>query len=406
MIEQARVAVSIPLRRVPHHRRSTGSTNRSRIFAARRRRTGCRHAIGATTETRRSEVISPLLSRCQVYVLKAMEEADLQLRCSNGRSQPTRPKANGVEVVETEALSASAGRAQAAQHPRHPQQRYRRKDHHHDKNVTDCLQQNIAFLSRQERRTALRRNLGFHQVGARQRPERRNLLPQDARRRRRPEFIARRLRSRCRRAIGLANPNGRCWRTPASTPYTKSACPRRAFRWPKRRSTWRRVPKAIRPIWRSTRRSEWANHDTTDRPVPLHIRNAPTKLMKPRIRRQLRYAHTISKGISPNRSSCPKDCRASLLPTGRQPEGSVNWPNGSQHYGKENTNAHSGSPVKPSSPPGPANSLRSDKTESLTNGNSRLKQNFRHEPTYITTNAVRSSPDLQSNHTPDPTLNP
>ena len=35
--------------------------------------------IGATTENPSFEVISPLLSRCQVYVLKAMEEADLQL---------------------------------------------------------------------------------------------------------------------------------------------------------------------------------------------------------------------------------------------------------------------------------------------------------------------------------------
>ena len=34
--------------------------------------------IGATTENPSFEVISPLLSRCQVYVLKAMESADLQ----------------------------------------------------------------------------------------------------------------------------------------------------------------------------------------------------------------------------------------------------------------------------------------------------------------------------------------
>ncbi len=34
--------------------------------------------IGATTENPSFEVISPLLSRCQVYVLKSQEKADLE----------------------------------------------------------------------------------------------------------------------------------------------------------------------------------------------------------------------------------------------------------------------------------------------------------------------------------------
>ena len=60
--------------------------------------------IGATTENPSFEVISPLLSRCQVYVLKAMEEADLQLLLERAVTTDPTLRERGVEVVETEAL--------------------------------------------------------------------------------------------------------------------------------------------------------------------------------------------------------------------------------------------------------------------------------------------------------------
>ena len=197
--------------------------------------------IGATTENPSFEVISPLLSRCQVYVLKAMEEADLQLLLERAVTTDPTLRERGVEVVETEALfrfsggdarkllnildilsNATDGKIIIS-----------------DKNVTDCLQQNIALYDKNGEQHYDVISAFIKSV--------RGSDPNAA-----IYYLARML------ASGWPIRTDCCWRTPASTPYTKSACPRRAFRWPKRRSTWRRVPRAIRPIWRSTRRSEWS----------------------------------------------------------------------------------------------------------------------------------------------------
>ena len=43
--------------------------------------------IGATTENPSFEVISALLSRCQVYILKGLERKDLELLLEKGRAE-------------------------------------------------------------------------------------------------------------------------------------------------------------------------------------------------------------------------------------------------------------------------------------------------------------------------------
>jgi putative ATPase len=65
--------------------------------------------IGATTENPSFEVISPLLSRCQVYILKNLEEADL-LTIMN-KAIETLSTLNGVKIVirEYEALLRISG---------------------------------------------------------------------------------------------------------------------------------------------------------------------------------------------------------------------------------------------------------------------------------------------------------
>ena len=142
--------------------------------------------IGATTENPSFEVISPLLSRCQVYTLHPMEDADLQRLLDRALTTDAELRARDIEVRETAALfkfsggdarkllnileilvGASEGKITLT-----------------DRYVTECLQQNIALYDKngeqhydQERRAALRRHLGLHQVGAGQRPQRRHLLP-------------------------------------------------------------------------------------------------------------------------------------------------------------------------------------------------------------------------------------
>ena len=65
--------------------------------------------IGATTENPSFEVISPLLSRCQVYILKSLEDKDLQTLLDRALTTDTELKARQVEVKQTGALFKFSG---------------------------------------------------------------------------------------------------------------------------------------------------------------------------------------------------------------------------------------------------------------------------------------------------------
>ncbi len=60
--------------------------------------------IGATTENPSFEVITPLLSRCQVFVLKPLEKADLQQLLDRALNNDEILKHRNIKVAETEAL--------------------------------------------------------------------------------------------------------------------------------------------------------------------------------------------------------------------------------------------------------------------------------------------------------------
>lgn len=65
--------------------------------------------IGATTENPSFEVISALLSRCQVYILKNLEEADLLLLLKTAMEKDTFLKTRKIELAETAALFRLSG---------------------------------------------------------------------------------------------------------------------------------------------------------------------------------------------------------------------------------------------------------------------------------------------------------
>lgn len=60
--------------------------------------------IGATTENPSFEVITPLLSRCQVFVLKSLEKQDLQLLLDRALKDDEILRHKNIKVVETDAL--------------------------------------------------------------------------------------------------------------------------------------------------------------------------------------------------------------------------------------------------------------------------------------------------------------
>ncbi|MBP9997875.1 MAG: replication-associated recombination protein A [Bacteroidales bacterium] len=65
--------------------------------------------IGATTENPSFEVITPLLSRCQVFVLKSLEVADLQVLLDRALKEDVILKERNIVLKETEALFRQSG---------------------------------------------------------------------------------------------------------------------------------------------------------------------------------------------------------------------------------------------------------------------------------------------------------
>ena len=238
--------------------------------------------IGATTENPSFEVISPLLSRCQVYVLKAMEEADLQLLLERAVTTDPTLRERGVEVVETEALfrfsggdarkllnildilsNATDGKIIIS-----------------DKNVTDCLHQNIALYDKNGEQhydviSAFIKSVRGSDPNAAIYYLARMLAGGED-----PKFIARRLVILAAEDIGLANPNGLLLANACFDTVHKIGMPEARIPLAEATIYLATSPKSNSAYMAINAALGMVNHDTTDRPVPLHIRNAPTKLMK------------------------------------------------------------------------------------------------------------------------------
>lgn len=71
--------------------------------------TGTVTLIGATTENPSFEVIRPLLSRCQVYVLKSLEKQDLEVLLQRALTEDLILKERKITVLERDALFRFSG---------------------------------------------------------------------------------------------------------------------------------------------------------------------------------------------------------------------------------------------------------------------------------------------------------
>lgn len=65
--------------------------------------------IGATTENPSFEVITPLLSRCQTYILKTLEEEDLLRLITQAKEEEEKTKKKTIHLLETDALLRISG---------------------------------------------------------------------------------------------------------------------------------------------------------------------------------------------------------------------------------------------------------------------------------------------------------
>lgn len=108
--------------------------------------------IGATTENPSFEVITPLLSRCQVFVLKSLEKVDLQLLLDRALKEDEILKYKKIKVQETDALFRhSAGDARKLLNILEIVVGAYASDKEiiiDNKAVTSCLQENMAIYDK------------------------------------------------------------------------------------------------------------------------------------------------------------------------------------------------------------------------------------------------------------------
>lgn len=238
--------------------------------------------IGATTENPSFEVIRPLLSRCQLYVLKSLEKEDLLDLLHRAISTDTVLKERQIELQETDSmLRYSGGDARKLLNILELVVSAESADPVIITNevVTERLQQNpLAYDKDGEMHydiiSAFIKSIrGSDPDGAIYWLARMVEGGED------PAFIARRLLISAAEDIGLANPNALLLANACFDAVMKIGWPEGRIPLaettiylatsPKSNSAYQAIGDALQMV-----------QETGNLPVPLHLRNAPTKLMK------------------------------------------------------------------------------------------------------------------------------
>ena len=244
--------------------------------------TGVVTLIGATTENPSFEVIRPLLSRCQVYVLKPLEEEDLLTLIRRAVSEDVVLRERTIEVRETDALVRySGGDARKllnildlviAAEPEGPIEITDRK-------VVERLQENPAAYDKGGEMHYDIISAFIKSIRGSDPDAAVYWLARMVEGGEDPEFIARRLVISAAEDIGLANPNALLLANACFEALKKIGWPEGRIILaeatvylacsPKSNSAYLAIDRALALV-----------RETGNLPVPLHLRNAPTKLMK------------------------------------------------------------------------------------------------------------------------------
>lgn len=238
--------------------------------------------IGATTENPSFEVISPLLSRCQVYILKSLEKKDLLKIIDLALTKDVDFKQKKVNIKEDQAmLRFSGGDARKLLNVLELVilAEEKNKITITDKKVTDRLQKNLAIYDKKgdmhyDIISAFIKSIrGSDPDAAVYWLARMIEGGEDV------KFIARRLLILAAEDVGLANPNALLLAQSTFDAVHKigypeariilSECVIYLATSSKSNSAYSAIDDAISLV-----------KETGDLPVPLHIRNAPTSLMK------------------------------------------------------------------------------------------------------------------------------
>ena len=256
--------------------------------------------IGATTENPSFEVISPLLSRCQVYILKSMNDEELDTLLNRAITSEEGLHARNVEVKEREALFRfSGGDARKLLNILDIIAGATDGDIViTDDYVTECLQQNIALYDKSGEQhydviSAFIKSVRGSDPNAAIYYLARMLAGGEE-----PRFIARRLVILASEDIGLANPNALLLANACFDTVHKIGMPEARITLAETTIYLATSPKSNSAYMAINEALAFVQHDTTNRPVPLHLRNAPTKLMSDAgYGKNYKYAHDFEGGF-------------------------------------------------------------------------------------------------------------
>ena len=237
--------------------------------------------IGATTENPSFEVISPLLSRCQVYTLKPMQDADLEHLLNRALTTDEELKQRKIEVEESAALFRFAGGdARKLLNILDIITSSREGDLTiTDDLVTEVLQQNIALYDKNGEQhydviSAFIKSVRGSDPNAAIYYLARMLAGGEE-----PRFIARRLVILASEDIGLANPNALLLANACFDTVHKIGMPEARITLAETTIYLATSPKSNSAYVAINEALAFVNKDTNLRPVPLHLRNAVTDLM-------------------------------------------------------------------------------------------------------------------------------
>ena len=237
--------------------------------------------IGATTENPSFEVISPLLSRCQVYTLKPMQDADLEHLLDRALTTDEELKKRDIKVEESAALFRFAGGdARKLLNILDIITSSREGDLAiTDDLVTEVLQQNIALYDKNGEQhydviSAFIKSVRGSDPNAAIYYLARMLAGGEE-----PRFIARRLVILASEDIGLANPNALLLANACFDTVHKIGMPEARITLAETTIYLATSPKSNSAYMAINEALAFVNKDTNLRPVPLHLRNAVTDLM-------------------------------------------------------------------------------------------------------------------------------
>lgn len=239
--------------------------------------------IGATTENPSFEIIRPLLSRAQVYVLKPLSDNDLQTLLNRAISCDTELRKRKVEIIETDALFRFAGGDARkllniidlmCQAISEGEPLIIKNDI-----VTERLQQNpMAYDKDGEMHydiiSAFIKSVRGSDPNAAVYWLARLIAGGED-----PAFIARRLVILAAEDIGLANPNALLLANATFDALQKIGWPEGRIILSECAVYLATSPKSISAYMAINEALEYVE-ESGNLPVPLHLRNAPTKLMK------------------------------------------------------------------------------------------------------------------------------